>query len=151
MILSIRKAYLILILWALSLTAVSIILNLVGAMSSGSTFDREYTIEEFGWVQDGLLVLGLVLMPTCWWPLLATKTKESTCFFLASLVVVTVLIVLAPFLVNGLFWVMSGGTWDSSATDSGLGVAAFLVIFFIPALLISYFVVGLIIRKRSLR
>jgi len=151
MILSIRKAYLILILWALSLTAVSIILNLVGAMSSGSTFEREYTIEEFGWVQDGLLVLGLVLMPTCWWRLLAMKTQESTCFFLASLVVVTVLIVLAPFLANGLFWVMSGGTWDSSATDSGLGVAAFLVIFFIPALLISYFVVGLIIRKRSLR
>lgn len=151
MTLTLVKAYLILLAWILTLVILSVIINIVVALNSGSTFEREYITEEFGWIENGLMILGLLLVSTFWWPLFATKTKESAQFFLLSLIVVTGLIPLTPFIINGLFWLLSGGAWDANATDSGFGITAFMLCVFIPALLVGYLVTGLAIRKRSLK
>jgi hypothetical protein len=151
MVLSLKKAYLIWLIWAVVLASGAQLISVLGVLMSGTPFEKEYLIEESGWVQEGLLKLALVLIPTVWWPLLGTKTKESGRFFLVSLVATAVLLVLSQYIINAFLWLLSGGIWDPNATDAGFGAAGFFLFVFIPGVLIAYLIIGIIIRKRSIK
>ena len=151
MVLSPRKAYLVWILWAVVLTALVQSVRILLALASGDDFEWQYWLEEFGWIQEAFMMLALLAVVTFWWPILGTKTKQSSRFFLISLATASMLIVLMPYIANGVLWILSGGSWNPSATDAGFGVAGFILLVFIPVVLIAYLVIGLIVRKRSLR
>ena len=139
MIFSLKKAFLIWLLWATTFTLGTFVLITI---SESNNPDFKVYPSEF------LLILGVITIPTLWLPFLATKKKQSAKFFIWALVGITLSLCVSTFVVNGVFWLLSNGVWNPDAVDAGFGAAMGLFYYYI-VILIATAVAGVITRIRA--